>query len=168
MTVDRPRNGTKIVLCFSLCFFLLFVGCKGEEDAPSPEKPSVEKTSPPATATDVVVAPTPTPPPTKPTYSGPGCTLENLRSVIGTRKAEITECYRSAAQKDPSVQGRIELELGINPGGSLDGRRVFKSELPLEVNACIVKSLRGLHFPGEFTQACVIIYPFVFSAGPRQ
>ena len=143
-------------------------GCKAENESPPQTEKPVEKEKAPSEEMDVSSVPqSPTPPPES-VYAGPGCTLDNLRNVIGTRKAQITKCYRDAAQKDPSVQGRIELELGINPGGSLDGRRVYKSELPLEVNACIVKSLRGLHFPGEFTQACVIIYPFVFSAGPPQ
>ena len=93
--------------------------------------------------------------------------MESIQATVRTRTAAITDCYRTAAQQDPTLAGRVAIELGINPaedGGRLARRSVYQSDLPLSVGACIVGVLEGLTFPGRFDEPCVIVYPFVFTA----
>lgn len=116
-------------------------------------------------------APTPTAAPTRPPepkpLPAPGCTIESIRAAVRPRMGAITACYRAAAQQDPTLGGRVAIELGINPakeGGHLARRSVYRSDLPIPVGACIVGALDGLTFAGRFDEPCVIVYPFVFSA----
>jgi len=97
----------------------------------------------------------------------PGCTMESVRAAVQTRKGEITDCYTEAAKQDPSLGGRIALQLGIEPGGKLVQRGIAENELTEAVAACILKSLRGLHFPGAFEKPCGIVYPLVFSSSMK-
>ena len=99
---------------------------------------------------------------------GSGCTMESIRATVQTRKVQITQCYTEAALKDPSVGGRIALQLGIGPSGKLLQRGVVESELPESVAACILKTLRGLQFPGAFEKPCGIVYPLVFSSSKQR
>lgn len=92
--------------------------------------------------------------------------MERIRAVVAPRLSAVKACYRAAAQADPSVRGRLSVELGIERDGRLLNRSVHQSELPLEVNACVIAALEGLRFPGRFDTPCVVVYPFVFSAGP--
>ena len=115
------------------------------------------------------VAPPPEKPPEKvdPPSEKPGCTMESVRAAGQTRKRAITACYTEAAKQDPSLGGRIALQLGIEPGGKLIQRGIVENELTEAVAACILKSLRGLHFPGVFEKPCGIVYPLVFSSSMK-
>lgn len=92
--------------------------------------------------------------------------MERIRAVVAPRLSAVKTCYRAAAQADPSVRGRLSVELGIERDGRLLNRSVHQSELPIEVNACVIAALEGLRFPGRFDTPCVVVYPFVFSASP--
>lgn len=102
------------------------------------------------------------------TDDAPGCTMERIRAVVAPQLPAVTACYRAAAQADPAVKGRLSVELGIERDGRLLRRSVHESELPTEVNACVIGALEGLRFPGRFDTPCVVVYPFVFSAGPAK
>jgi len=102
-----------------------------------------------------------------PSLEKPGCTMESIRAAVQTRKGALTACYTEAAKQDPSLGGRIALQLGIEPGGKLVQRGIAENELTEAVAACMLKSLRGLHFPGAFEKPCGIVYPLVFSSSMK-
>ncbi len=140
-----------------------------ESGASVEEETTVDEGKPQVTAPskgeDVALPASPKKLPAAPAVSG--CTMESIQAVVRTRKKEVTTCYTKGLLEDPSIGGRIAIELGIQVGGKLAQRSVYESDLPIPVGACIVKSLAGLEFPGEFATPCVIVYPFVFSSGPR-
>jgi hypothetical protein len=91
--------------------------------------------------------------------------MERIRATVKDRLPRVTACYREAAERDPTLAGRVAIELGIHTDGVLRNRSVYESALPIPVGACIVSALEGLRFPGRFEKPCVVVYPFVFSAG---
>lgn len=105
--------------------------------------------------------------PTDPLPPGAGCTFERIQTTVRTRLGAVTQCYRNEVQNNPSLAGKVKVELGIERGGKLVRRSIFESQMPTNVNACIIEALEGLEFSGDFNEPCVIIYPFVFSASTR-
>ncbi len=97
-----------------------------------------------------------------------GCDQESISRVVRTRRERVTECYRKAAQKDPSLHGRIAVSLGIVQGGRLAHRGIESSDFSVELNTCVVRALEGLAFSAAIQQPCVVVYPFVFSASVRK
>ena len=93
-----------------------------------------------------------------------GCTMESIRSVVNTRREAITGCYRTALQEDPTLRGKVAVQLGIDVEGRGLQRGIVETDLPESVSECILKNLRGLTFPGPFEKPCGVVYPFVFSA----
>lgn len=129
----------------------------------------VAPAAPPSEKPPERVAPSSEKPPEKvaPSSEKPGCTMESIRAAVQTRKGALTACYTEAAKDDPSLGGRIALQLGIEPGGKLVQRGIAENELTEAVAACMLKSLRGLHFPGAFEKPCGIVYPLVFSSSMK-
>jgi hypothetical protein len=138
-------------------------GASVEQEA-TVDKGKTQATAP-SPGEDVALPASPKKLPSVPAVSG--CTMESIQAVVRTRKKDVTTCYTKGLLEDASIGGRIAIELGIQAGGKLAQRSVYESELPIPVGACMVKSLEGLEFPGEFPTPCVIVYPFVFSSGPR-
>lgn len=156
---------------------LLLVGACRSEPHPADRTTTLERpkqgpspTSAPLPATDVTrdgpEPRLPTPQVEASDDDAPGCTMERIRAVVAPRLSAVKACYRAAAQADPSVRGRLSVELGIERDGRLLNRSVHESALPIEVNACVIAALEGLRFPGRFDTPCVVVYPFVFSASP--
>ena len=140
-------------------WLLAGVGCTRdqapEEGAPAP--PAPENPEPAAAAG--------APPAAAPVAEG--CSQESISRVVRTRRAEVTACYREAAERDPSLRGRVAVTLGIQPGGRLAHRGIESSDFSVELNTCIVRALDGLAFAPTIEEPCVVVYPFVFSASPR-
>ncbi len=90
--------------------------------------------------------------------------MESIRSVVNTRKEAITGCYRIALRNDPTLRGKVAVQLGIDVDGRGLQRGIVETDLPESVSECILKNLRGLTFPGPFEKPCGVVYPFVFSA----
>ena len=97
-----------------------------------------------------------------------GCDEESISRIVRTRRESVTECYRKAAQADPSLHGRIAVSLGIVKGGRLAHRGIESSDFSVELNTCVVRALEGLAFSPAIQQPCVVVYPFVFSASVRK
>lgn len=90
--------------------------------------------------------------------------MERIRATVAPRLPAVTACYRAAAHADPSLMGRLSVELGIERDGRLVNRSVRESPFPLSLNRCVLDALEGLEFSGRFEKPCIVVYPFVLSA----
>jgi hypothetical protein len=147
-------------------FALVFTlgACARQESPPAPPSPPAPSTTAAAPAPAASVSQPEAPAQAAP---GKGCDPERLQATVRVRRDAISACYRRFAEKDPSLAGKIVLQLGINTEGRLINRSVWESDFPLELNACIVGALEGLQFPGEFAEPCITLYPFSFTASVR-
>lgn len=55
--------------------------------------------------------------------------MSNIRQVFDAQKAALYALYQRALRKDPTLQGKVLLELVIQPDGSVSDCRVVSSEL---------------------------------------
>ena len=95
-----------------------------------------------------------------------GCTVESVQSVVKPRRDDITRCYRAALGRNANAGGRLEVEMHIDKTGTAKFLGVqgdtFRDE---EFTRCVFAVLRPLPFPIPDKEPCVLVYPFVLSAG---
>lgn len=163
--VGRPRIARSAAAGLALCLALSAPGCREGTQPPS-QQPAA---TPPRDTGPPSPRPSNSPAATEaPIADAPGCALESIQATVRQRLEAVTACYRDAALAEPTLAGRVVIELGIERGGVLKRRAVQETTLPEPVGACIVRALDGLSFPGTFDTPCIIQYPFVFSASvPR-
>ena len=58
--------------------------------------------------------------------------IEEIKLVFERNKGAIYALYNRALRDEPSLQGKVVLELKIAPSGQVDGLRIVSSELKAE------------------------------------
>ena len=172
---------------FATCLLLSVHGCKEEVSKPSVEqllldkKPSkywsdspesIKKVEAPASNESTTSESTPTQSTSErvvPERPARACSVEKIQSVVRPHKDEIVRCYRKAVYKNPSLKGRLVVEMHIDKMGRSRFLGVTEDSLKAEdVTRCIFGVLKQLAYPIPDKNACVVLYPFVFSASPPQ
>lgn len=89
--------------------------------------------------------------------------IEEIRRVFDANKGAIFAIYNRALRLDPTLQGKVVLELVINPSGQVVDCRVVASELTDEsVVAKIVNRIRLFDFGERNVGTTTISYPVHF------
>lgn len=89
--------------------------------------------------------------------------IEDIRRVFDTNKGAIFAIYNRALRQDPTLQGKVVLELVIDPSGQVIDCKVVASELTDEtVIAKIVNRIRLFNFGKRDVGVTTISYPVHF------
>jgi periplasmic protein TonB len=92
-----------------------------------------------------------------------GRSIEDIRRVFDSNKGAIFAIYNRALRQDPSLQGKVVLELQIDAQGHVLECRVVSSELPDEnLMAKIVSRIRLFDFGKRDVGTTTISYPVQF------
>jgi periplasmic protein TonB len=89
--------------------------------------------------------------------------IEEVRRIFDSNKGSIFAIYNRALRQDPTLQGKVVLELVINPSGQVMDVKVVASELADEdVVAKIVNRIRLFDFGKRDVGTTTISYPVHF------
>jgi protein TonB len=89
--------------------------------------------------------------------------IEEIRRVFDANKGAIFAIYNRALRQDPTLQGKVVLELVIDPTGAVADVRVVASELADDaLVAKIVKRIRMFNFGAREVGTTTISYPVHF------
>lgn len=93
-----------------------------------------------------------------------GLSPDQVLRVVMAHRGAVRACYESEAQRNPSLKGGIVLSWQISPDGSVTSPAVASSTLNnARVEGCVVRQLRGWHFPASETPTLVPTFPFSFA-----
>ena len=88
---------------------------------------------------------------------------EEIQTVFQKYKGAIFNIYNRALRKDPSLQGKVILELTISPTGKVIKCRVLSSELNNpDLERKIVLKVKSFKFKASGAQQVVVKYPIDF------
>jgi periplasmic protein TonB len=89
--------------------------------------------------------------------------IEDIRRVFDANKGAIFAIYNRALRQDPSLQGKVVLELQINPAGRVLACRVVSSELSDDsLMAKLVSRIQLFDFGKRDVGTTTISYPVQF------
>ncbi|MEP3167379.1 MAG: AgmX/PglI C-terminal domain-containing protein [Marinobacter sp.] len=109
------------------------------------------------------VAPEPAPAPD----SGPGeRAMSNIRQVFDAQKTALYSLYRRELRQDPTLEGKVMLELVIVPDGSVSRCEVVSSELDNDnLEQRIATRVRLFNFGQDDVEARTVRFPIDFLPG---
>jgi hypothetical protein len=89
--------------------------------------------------------------------------IEDIRRVFDRNKGAIFAIYNRALRQDPTLQGKVVLELVIDPAGAVQAVAVVASELADEaLVAKLLKRIRLFNFGAQAVGTTTISYPVHF------
>ena len=89
--------------------------------------------------------------------------IEEIRRVFDSNKGAIFAIYNRALRQDPTLQGKVVLELVISPSGQVMDCKVVASEITDEaVVAKIINRIRMFNFGKRDVGTTTISYPVHF------
>ncbi len=89
--------------------------------------------------------------------------IEDIRRVFDGNKGAIFAIYNRALRQDPTLQGKVVLELVIDPNGQVVGCQVVASELADQtLLSKIVNRVRLFNFGRQDVRTTTISYPVHF------
>jgi TonB family protein len=89
--------------------------------------------------------------------------LEEIRLVFERNKGAIYAIYNRALREDPSLQGKVVLELKIAPAGQVTGCRLVSSELKApELEQKLLARIRQFDFGAKEVDEMVVSWPLDF------
>lgn len=123
---------------------ILALACSSEKRVEEAKEASVDCTSP-LSEDDVTLDP------------------DEIYSVVEANYRELRHCYQQALEKNPSLAGRIDVNLIVEASGRPSQVCSGASTLPnSRVVACVIRSFAGFRFPEQEGQMAGI-YPITFS-----
>ena len=89
--------------------------------------------------------------------------MEDIRREFDRNKGAIFAIYNRALRADPTLQGKVVLELVIDPSGAVQDIRVVASEFADEaLVAKILKRIRLFNLGAQEVGTTTISYPVHF------
>jgi len=89
--------------------------------------------------------------------------IEDIKLVFERNKGAIYALYNRALRDDPSLQGKVVLELKIAPSGAVDGVRIVSSELKAaELENKLLARIRQFDFGAKDVDVMVVTWPVDF------
>jgi TonB family protein len=89
--------------------------------------------------------------------------LEEIRLVFERNKGAIYAIYNRALREEPSLQGKVVVELKIAPAGQVTGCRLISSELKApELEQKLLARLRQFDFGAKDVDEMVVSWPLDF------
>lgn len=88
---------------------------------------------------------------------------ESIRKVLDANKGAIYAIYRKALRSDPSLQGKLTVNLQIAPNGSVSAVKLVFSELQSpEVEKKLLNRIRLINFGDQQVTLTILDYSFNF------
>jgi len=89
--------------------------------------------------------------------------IEEIKLVFERNKGAIYALYNRALREDPSLQGKVVLELKIAPAGDVVGVRIVSSELhATELEGKLLARVRQFDFGAKDVEQMVVSWPVDF------
>lgn len=89
--------------------------------------------------------------------------IEEIKLVFERNKGAIYALYNRALREDPSLQGKVVVELKIAPSGEVVGCRVVSTELKTpDLETKLVARIRGFDFGSKDVDTMVVTWPVDF------
>jgi TonB family protein len=89
--------------------------------------------------------------------------LEDIKLVFERNKGAIYALYNRALRDEPSLQGKVVLELKIAPAGNVESLRIVSSELKAaELEAKLLARIRQFDFGAKDVEVMVVTWPVDF------
>lgn len=89
--------------------------------------------------------------------------LEDIKLVFERNKGSIYAIYNRALREDPSLQGKVVLELKIAPTGEIVAARIISSELKAnELESKLLARIRQFDFGAKDVEVMVVSWPLDF------
>ncbi|MET0381829.1 MAG: AgmX/PglI C-terminal domain-containing protein, partial [Burkholderiaceae bacterium] len=89
--------------------------------------------------------------------------LEEVRLALERTKGALYAIYNRALREDPTLQGKVVLELTISPAGAVTDVHFKSSELQApELEQKLLARFRSMQFPAEDVNALTTTYPIDF------
>jgi TonB family protein len=84
--------------------------------------------------------------------------------MIQTRRSAIQACYEHELRANPTLAGRVAIQMTIQESGSVSGVRVADNSTGSDaVGSCVVRVVQGFRFnPGPQGGSVTYTFPFVF------
>jgi outer membrane biosynthesis protein TonB len=116
---------------------------------------------------EVEVAQESAPEPSPATDSGPGKrAMSNIRQVFDAQKTALYSLYRRELRQDPTLEGKVMLELVIEPDGSVSRCEVVSSELDNDhLEQRIATRVRLFNFGQDDVEPRTVRFPIDFLPG---
>ena len=88
---------------------------------------------------------------------------ESIRKVLDANKGAIYAIYRKALRSDPSLQGKVTVNLQIEPDGSVSTVKLVFSELnSADVEKKLLNRIRLINFGSQSVTQTILDYSFNF------
>ncbi len=111
---------------------------------------------------DMVAAAAPATPTAK-NSKKPSRTYEEVSLVFDRNKGAIYSLYSRALRKDPTLQGKVVLEITIAPSGEVTACKVISSELnDARLERRLVARVKMLNFGARDVETLIVTYPIDF------
>jgi TonB family protein len=89
--------------------------------------------------------------------------IEEIKLVFERNKGAIYAIYNRALREDPTLQGKVVVELKIAPTGAVIGARVLSSELKSpELENKLLARIRSFEFSAKDVEPMVVTWPVDF------
>ncbi|HEB92421.1 MAG TPA: AgmX/PglI C-terminal domain-containing protein [Gammaproteobacteria bacterium] len=93
----------------------------------------------------------------------PSRTYEEVSLVFDRNKGAIYSLYSRALRKDPTLQGKVVLEITIAPSGEVTACKVISSELnDARLERRLVARVKMLNFGARDVETLIVTYPIDF------
>jgi TonB family protein len=90
-------------------------------------------------------------------------TREEIQTVFDQNKGAVYALYNRALRKDPTLRGKVVLELTISPGGRVTKCRIVSSELnDKKLERKLVSRIKLFKFLAKDVDTAVVSYPIDF------
>jgi len=91
-----------------------------------------------------------------------------IAKVIRKQMTSIQDCYNEELKRDPSLKGKVEIELTIGEDGRIEDALVVSNSMGNETVAnCILRKLKGWRFPEPDDGSVTVVFPIIFSSTIR-
>jgi hypothetical protein len=92
-----------------------------------------------------------------------GLSKDQVMRVVRSHQAAIKYCFDKEFQRNPHLNGRIDLAWVIHSNGSVDRAKVARSAMNNDaVEGCMLRTLKGWQFPKADADTIVQSFPFFF------
>lgn len=90
-------------------------------------------------------------------------TREEIQTVFDQNKGAVYALYNRALRKDPTLRGKVVLELTISPGGKVTNCKIVSSELnDKRLERKLVSRIKLFKFAAKDVDTAVVSYPIDF------
>ncbi len=98
-----------------------------------------------------------------PEWSAPGYPAAALKETFEREQKKLLACFEPGRKRNPQLRGRVIVRFTLGTNGR--PKAVANQGSNLEDDAvitCVVKVVKGTHFPPTQEGTVTIVYPFIF------